>query len=136
MSRALASLAFALLLGTLGATALTPAHRVNVTVIRHTSSLHSSIGNRDEYVVRVILKTGSTFTAKMIDEYPGYADALPFTSLRDGVPFSTALRRMPSCDGGLIRAEDGDSEQSLRCFEVVHGSWRLPKGTLEDQWWR
>jgi hypothetical protein len=78
-------------------------------------------------------KHGNAFVAKMIDEYPGYLDAAPFVSKNETASFSVALQRTPYCDGGLI--EDVE-EESMRCFAVVHGSWKIPKTQAKDEWWK
>ena len=55
------------------------------------------------------------------------------TIARDDAEFSVAIRRTPYCDS---EASGIDSTDQMRCFQVVHGSWRLPKGAIEDQWWK
>lgn len=108
------------------------AHRVYVRVVQRIASVRTSLSNMDEYLVQIKSKSGNAFTAKMIDEYPAYARALPIASLQDGVPFSVSLRRMPTCDDHA----SGLNGSGLRCFSMVHGSWRLPKDATEDRWWK
>ena len=109
------------------------AHRVNVTVVRQESSVHGSLGNRDAYLIRVMPKSGKGFVARMIDAYPGYVDGGPFLSLTKGETVSVTLRRLPYCDG---KFKEDDSDESLRCFEVIHGSWRGHKVLAKDEWWK
>jgi hypothetical protein len=108
-------------------------HRVKVTVVRRESSIHSSVANRDSYLIQVTPKSGKVFMARMIDEYPPYEDTLPLTSVNDGAGFSVALRRAAYCDDGLTTSS---LDSSMRCFAVVHGSWKVPKGQLRDEWWK
>lgn len=105
-------------------------HRVKVTIVLRESSLHSSVVNRDSYLIQVSPKSGKAFTARMIDEYPSYEDKLPYISVSDGAAFSVALRRASYCDD----LENAGS--SIRCFAVVHGSWKVPKGQHRDEWWK
>lgn len=107
-------------------------HRVTVTVLRHESSIRTSVGNRDAYVVRVQPKGGVSFVARIVDRYPGYSDTALIPAAENDSHLSVALRRAPYCDSGQIET---DSTDQMRCFEVVHGSWRLPK-QAEDQWWK
>jgi len=96
-------------------------HRVTVAIVRLESSVHSSVANRDSYLIQVTPKSGRVFTARMIDEYPAYEQTLPFASIGDGAAFSVALRRASYCDD----LENAGS--SIRCFAVVHGSWKTPR---------
>lgn len=105
-------------------------HRVNVAIVRRESSVHSSVANRDSYLIQITPKSGKAFTARMVDEYPPYEQTLPFVSIGEGAAFSVALRRASYCDD----LEDAGS--SIRCFAVVHGSWKVPKGQLRDEWWK
>ena len=112
-------------------------HQVKVSIVRYESAIHTSISNQDIYLIHVTPKSGKAFAAKMIDEYPSYADRFPFDSVSDGTTFSVALRRTPYCDnasenGGVAAARD----QSLRCFAVIHGSWRIPARHARDEWWK
>lgn len=107
-------------------------HRVHVTILRCESSIHTSLSNRDAYIARVQSRSGKQFVARIVDRYPGYSDAPLLTPAKDDAPLSVALRRAPYCDS---QASEPDGTDQMRCFEVVHGSWRLPKNT-EDQWWK
>lgn len=108
------------------------AHRVRVVIIKQESTVHTSVGNRDAYVVRVEPKSGNQFVARIVDRYPGYSDTALIPAVENDSHFSVALRRAPYCDSGQIETDKTDQ---MRCFEVVHGSWRLPK-QAEDQWWK
>lgn len=108
-------------------------HRVHVTIIRCESSIHTSVSNRDAYIVRVQPKSGKQFVARIVDQYPGYSDAPLISHTKDDVLLSISLQRAPYCDSAMNPA---DSLESMKCFEVVHGSWRLPKSANEDQWWK
>jgi hypothetical protein len=108
-------------------------HRVHVTILRCESSIHTSVSNRDAYIVRVQPKSGKQFVARIVDQYPGYSDAPLISRTKDDVLLSVALRRTPYCDSEM-RVTDGP--ESMKCFEVVHESWRLPKSANEDQWWK
>jgi hypothetical protein len=105
---------------------------VNVTVIKCESSIRTSVGNRDAYVVRVQPKSGKEFVARIIDEYPNSSDVSLISVAKDDAVFSVAIRRTPYCDSEANRT---DSVDQMRCFQVVHGSWRQPK-SIEDQWWK
>jgi hypothetical protein len=119
-------------LSALGYAQSSAAHRVKITLLSHESSIHTSLENRDAYIVRVTARSGREFVARMIDEYPSYAADPPFSSLADGAVFSVALRKMAYCDSGLA---DG-VQQPMRCFALVHGSWKLPKADADEQWWK
>lgn len=108
------------------------AHRVNVKILRYESSIRTSVGNRDAYVVRVRPKSGREFDARIVDEYPSYSDPSLISLDKDVASASVILRRAPYCDS--VAPGQGGTDQ-IRCFEVVHGSWRIPKGR-EDQWWK
>jgi hypothetical protein len=110
-------------------------HRVHATILRRESSLHTSLSNQDVYLIQVIPKSGKVFTARMIDEYPSYANALPDSVLREGGSLSVALRRAPYCDEAPGQATSVDADSSVRCFAVVHGSWKF-KGLVRDEWWK
>jgi hypothetical protein len=110
-------------------------HRVHATILRRESSLHTSLSNQDVYLIQLIPKSGKAFTARMIDEYPSYANALPDSALREGGSLSVALRRAPYCDEVLGQATAVDADSSVRCFAVVDGSWKF-KGLLRDEWWK
>jgi hypothetical protein len=109
------------------------AHRVKVTIIHREASIHTSISNRDAYLVRIMPKSGRAFVARIVDQYPAYSDAPGFSPTRDEISISVALRRAPYCDEG---GNDDDGERMVQCFEVVHESWRFPKAAIEEQWWR
>jgi hypothetical protein len=118
------------------AAAETP-HRVKVSIVRLESSLHTSVGNRDAYLIRVTPKSGRTFAARMVDEYPSYADTLPGSSVGERASFSVALRRTPYCDDAPERmGASVAGDQSVPCFAVIHGSWRAPKLQAKDEWWK
>jgi hypothetical protein len=108
------------------------AHRVRVAIITQESTVHTSVGNRDAYVVRVQPKSGNSFVARIVDSYPGYSDAVVVTAAKDDARISVALRRAPYCDTERTGTDGADE---MRCFEVVHGSWRLPK-VDKDEWWK
>ncbi len=107
------------------------AHRVKVTIVRQESSVHTSLENRDAYLVRVIPKSGKAFFARIVDQYPADSDRPQLSLVIDQARISAALRRTPYCDG-----VDEETGGLLRCFQVVHGSWRLPKASAEGQWWK
>jgi hypothetical protein len=109
------------------------AHRVKVTIVRLESAIHTSLSNHDVYLVQVTRKSGSTFAARMVDEYPSYAETLPVASLSERAIFSVALRRTPYCD---VASREQSADQSMRCFAVVHGSWKIPKRNAAADWWR
>jgi hypothetical protein len=108
------------------------AHRVNVTILRCESSIRTSVSNRDAYVVRVRPKSGREFEARIVDEYPGYSEPSPISFDKHIESASVALRRAPYCDS---EASGQSRNDQIRCFEVVHGSWRIPK-SRGDQWWK
>jgi len=110
-------------------------HRVHATVLSRESSLHTSLTNRDVYLIHVIPKSGKAFTALMMDEYPSYASALPDSALREGGKLSVALQRAPYCDQVPGEANAAGVGSSVRCFALVHGSWKL-KGLVRDEWWK
>jgi hypothetical protein len=112
-------------------------HRVRVSIVRHEAAIHTSLGNQDIYLIYVTPKSGKAFAATMVDEYPSYADGLPFQSVSDGTTFSVALRRTTYCDNG---PENGDPAASadlpVRCFAVIHDSWRIHTRRARDEWWK
>ena len=108
-------------------------HRVKISIVRHESSIRTSIGNRDAYLIRIAPKSGKVFIARMVDEYPAYEQTLPFASLNDGALFSVALRPIADCHG---ETADVTAEAPVRSFLVVHGSWRIRKAQTKDEWWR
>ena len=107
-------------------------HRVKVVLIRQESALHTSLAKRDVYLVSVKPKSGKDFVARVVDQYPEYADTPGVSSGNAEALLSVTLRRAPYCDGAAMGSNE---EGTVRCFEAVHGSWRLPK-TKEDQWWK
>jgi hypothetical protein len=109
------------------------AHRVKVIFLRQESALHTSLENRDVYLVSVRPKKGTDFVARVVDQYPGYADTPHVSSANSEMLLSVTLRRAPYCDGAPTGPND---EGTVRCFEAVHGSWRLPKHGIEEQWWK
>jgi hypothetical protein len=109
-------------------------NRVHATVLGRESSVHTSVSNQDVYLIQVVPKSGKAFLAKMIDEYPPYADALPDAILSEGGKLSVALRRAPYCDQPLPVNTTG-TDSSVRCFAVVHGSWKV-KSLVRDEWWK
>lgn len=108
------------------------AHRVHINIIRRESSVHTSLETRDAYIVQVTPGSGKPFTARIVDQYPGYLDLNHPDGYRSA-RFSVALRRAPYCDSSPIAADDA---AQLRCFEVVHSSWRLADHATADQWWK
>lgn len=110
-------------------------HRVHATVLRRESSLHTSLTNQDVYLIQVTPKSGKTFTARMIDEYPSYGSALPESAVRQGRQLTVALRRAPYCDEAPGEANAAGVDSSVRCFALVHGSWKF-KGLAPDEWWK
>jgi hypothetical protein len=108
--------------------AVLASHRVNVTLLKQESSVHTSLANRDSYIVRIRPKTGKMFEARIVDEYPGDLPAPALLPARDDINYSVSLRRAPYCDS----VTDGSE---IKCFEADHNSWRSPK-TIEDQWWK
>jgi hypothetical protein len=108
-------------------------HRVNVVLLEEDSSLHTSVSNRDVYLLRVTPRKGTAFDAIAVDSYPPYAGALPAHLLNKGGTFSIKLMRAPYCD----RASGGDGEgHAVRCFTIDHGSWKMPKNAESDLWWK
>ena len=103
-------------------------HRVSVTLLRQESSIHTSLTNRDSYIVRIQPKSGKRFDARIVDQYPSYVPDAALLPASDDINYSVSLRRAPYCDSVL----DGSK---MKCFEVVHETWRLPKAA-EDQWWK
>jgi hypothetical protein len=107
-------------------------HRVRAILMNPESSLHTSVGNRDVYILRVTPRKGSAFDAIAVDNYPGYAEALPLRRLTKDVTFSLKLVRTPYCDRPpAANVQDPD----MRCFAIDHGSLKIPKSAT-DQWWK
>lgn len=109
------------------------AHRVKVTILRHESSVRTSLGNRDSYLVKVIPKSGKVFVSRIVDTYPEYSDTPRLDLVKDGEVLSVSLRPAQYCDASAT--PDGEV-QPVRCFQVIHSSWRLPKDATEDHWWK
>lgn len=97
------------------------------------SSLHTSVGNRDVYLLRITPRSGAAFDAIAVDSYPGYAEALPLRRLTKDVTFSVKLVRTPYCDHSVTN--DGQ-ELAVRCFMIDHGSLKMPKDATSDPWWK
>jgi hypothetical protein len=76
----------------------TSAHRVRAVLISSESSVRSSLGNRDSYLIRIVPANGRPFLARMIDNYPSYADTFPRYLQAPGSSFSIELRRAAFCD--------------------------------------
>lgn len=83
----------------------TESHRVKATLVSQESSLHTSVSNRDVYILRVIPRSGVAFDATVVDIYPAYAQALPLHGLSRNMTFSVKLIRTPYCD--LTTSDDG-----------------------------
>ena len=129
--RAISTLALLFLVAVplpIAARAALASHRVSVTLLRQESSIHTSLTNRDSYIVRVQPKSGRSFDARIVDQYPSYVPAAALLPASDDINYSVSLRRAPYCDSVL----DGSK---MKCFEVVHDTWRVPK-PAEDQWWK
>jgi hypothetical protein len=105
------------------ASASDAAHRVHASILSRESSLHTSLSNRDVYLLRVSPRQGPAFDAIAVDSYPGYATALPIGLLHPGAVVSIRLIRNPDCD----RSAGANDADTLRCFTIEHGSWKLPK---------
>jgi hypothetical protein len=108
-------------------------HRVRVILTSRESSLHTSVSNRDVYLLRVMPRSGVAFDAIAVDSYPGYAEALPLRRLTQDVRFSLKLIRTPYCD----RPAEGDGQElAVRCFMIDRGSLRVPRNAASDTWWK
>jgi hypothetical protein len=108
-------------------------HRVRAVLMSRESSLHTSVSNRDVYLLRVMPRSGAAFDAIAVDSYPGYAEALPLHRLTKDVTFSLKLVRTPYCDRPV--SDDGQ-ETSVRCFTVERDSLKMPKNATSDFWWK
>lgn len=106
-------------------------HRVKATLLRQESSLHTSLGNRDAYLLMVKPAKGEEFEALAIDNYPGYVNALRLGHLDKSSPFSIRLIRTPYCD----RLSESDSQNVIRCFEIDRNGWKAPASSV-DAWWK
>jgi hypothetical protein len=108
-------------------------HRVKAGLIKQESALHTSIGNRDVYLLRVTPRNGTAFDAIVEDEYPGYAEPLPLHRLTKDLTFSVKLVRTPYCD----RPVGGDGQETtVRCFTIERGSLKMPKNAASELWWK
>jgi hypothetical protein len=113
-------------------------HRVRATLLERESSVRTSVNNHDVYRIEILTKKGGRINARMIDDFPGYAEPIP-DELRNGAIFSVELRRTSFCDennGGFGVGPVGENEAGLRCFTVVHGSWKSARGVKKDEWWK
>lgn len=108
----------------------TGSHRVNAVLVAQESSLHTSLSNRDVYLLRVMPHHSEAFDAIAIDNYPGYADALPLHDFSKDARFSVKLIRTPYCDQA-----GGEGQAVLRCFTIERASWKGPKSAA-NQWWK
>jgi hypothetical protein len=108
-------------------------HRVKAVLMNRESSLHTSVGNRDVYLLRVTPRSGAAFDAIAVDSYPEYAEALPLGRLPKNVTFSVKLVRTPYCDRS---ANSDGQEPGVRCFTIDHGSLKMPKNSATDLWWK
>jgi hypothetical protein len=106
------------------------AHRVNASVLAERSSVHTSIANRDAYLLRVTPRSGTAFDAIAIDSYPGYAEALPLHDMTKDARFSVRLIRTPYCD-----RPDNEGEV-VRCFAIERKGLKILQGNAADQWWK
>jgi hypothetical protein len=106
-------------------------HRISAVLVAKESSLHTSVANRDAYLLRILPRRGAAFDAIAIDSYPGYADALPLRDMPKDVRFSVKLLRTPYCD----RSED-EGQKVLRCFAIERKSLKIRHTGATDQWWR
>jgi hypothetical protein len=111
----------------------TASHRVRVVLVSKQSSLHTSLSNRDVYLLHVTPQRGAAFDAIALDNYPSYAEALPLQGFNKDVAFSLKLIRTPECDRAPEKDEQGPS---IRCFAIERGSLRLPKNAAADLWWK
>jgi hypothetical protein len=138
-------------------------HKVHVTVLARTSSVRSSGGNRDVYLVQVRPKSASPFYGRVIDEFPFYDEGIPLKLTSEGAPFTLQLWRNHSCDaainaalaatavpkaGGSVSRSDSKQEatstslqagsegEELPCFSAVHRTWKYEGKNREPNWWR
>lgn len=109
-------------------------HRIKAILMNRGSSLHTSVGNRDVYLLRVTPRSGMAFDAIAVDSYPEYVEALPLRNLTKDVTFSVKLIRTPYCDGPVT--SDGQEGLRVRCFTIDHGSLKVPKNATLDLWWK
>jgi hypothetical protein len=108
-------------------------------------------------LIQIVPKYGKPFLARMIDEYPAYADPLPDELQLPGSSFSIKLQRAAFCDqdprervqdrrdrisvGSVAHdLSEGASQfpsihqSPVRCFIATPGSWKNPKGIQKDEW--
>jgi hypothetical protein len=136
-------------------------HKVHVTVFARTSSVRSSGGNRDVYLVQVRPKSGSPFYGRVVDEFPFYEEGVPLQLTSGDAPFSLEMWRDHSCDAsgdaahsaGAVPAVDVSVSRSshkteamstsrqaeiegLPCFSAVHRTWKYEGKDREAKWWR
>lgn len=111
----------------------TGSHRVRATLMNQQSSLHTSLSNRDVYLLRVTPRKGGAFDAIAVDSYPGYAEALPLHGMSGNLTFSVRLIRTPYCD---LQASDDGQEEPIRCFSIKRDSFKAPKSAASDLWWK
>jgi hypothetical protein len=124
-------------------------------VISSESSIRTSLNNRDAYLIRIVPAHGLPFLARMIDDYPSYADALPDGLRLPGSSFSIELQRAAFCDqtpeehqsraghGTVIYEVNESPVQStafrqniVRCFLALHGSWKNAKSVEKGEGWK
>jgi hypothetical protein len=111
-------------------------HRVHITIVRQESSIRSSTGNRDAYLVRITPAKGKPFDARMIDRYPSYDEELPSSLIGENVLVSVELQRTPGCDQPVVESAALTNEEPVHCFALVHHSWKAPKGQAVEEWWK
>jgi hypothetical protein len=106
-------------------------HRVKAVLVNQESSLHTSVSNRDVYMLRVVPRSGRAFSALAIDNYPSYAEAMPLHGAPKDTTFSVKLIRTPYCD-----RTTSDAGSSIPCFEIERNSWRPLSRATTDAWWK
>jgi hypothetical protein len=137
-------------------------HKVRVSVLARTTSVHSSGGNQDVYLVKVQPKSGKFFYGRVFDDYPFYQEGLPLKLTSGAAPFTLEMRRDPFCDlsayaivvakhvtaADLIASEEGNQDLSLQgdakdlntevlpCFAAVHKTWKYEGRARDAEWWR
>lgn len=134
-------------------------HRVRAVMLDTETSVRTTVNNRDSYLIRIMPRHGQPFLARMIDNFPPYADPLPDYLRSQGTTFSVELWRATFCDQNqdrktnpMNRMSDSEIDQApeaitlasqdehpggvTRCFIAVHGSWKNAKGEQKDEWWK
>lgn len=139
-------------------------HKAEVTVLARSTSVRTNYSNQDVYLVEVRPAKGESFLGRVADNYPAYQDPLPERLLEDDARFRVSLRRDAGCDttaaamffpGKLhvadILAREGRSKDlsgsgetpetssanlPIRCFDVVHKSWKYVGHPSPDAWWK